>query len=180
MANIPFMTFIKNKNISLRALEKSDLAYLYKIENEASARQYGDSLMPHSKFVLEAFIKNADKDISISKQLRLVIEHNSSCETIGVVDLYDYSAHHQRAAVGIWVDEAMRQQGYALEALESLKNYAFDILLLHQLFCYINVDNMASVHLFQKAGFSISGTLKAWHRQKSGFTDTLVLQSFNN
>ncbi len=173
------MTFIKNKNISLRALEKGDLPYLYKIENRESARVFGESLMPNSKYVLQEFIRNADKDISLSQQLRLVIEHNDSCEAVGMIDLYDYSVHHQRAAVGIWIDENMRQKGLATEALESIKNYAFNTLLFHQIYCYVSTENVASIKLFEKAGFVLSGTLKDWQRQKTGFSDTLVLQCLN-
>ncbi len=170
------MTFIKNKNISLRALEKSDLKYLYELENKESARQFGDSLMPHSKYVIKAFIENANKDISETKQLRLVIEHNKTCETIGMIDLYDYSTYHQRAAVGIWIDENYRTQGCAYEALSSICDYAFDVLLLHQLFCYISSDNIASIKLFKKAEFQVSGTLKDWNRTNNGFRETLILQ----
>ena len=170
------MTFIKNENISLRALEKSDLSYLYDLENKESARQYGESLMPHPKFILKEFIANADKDISVTKQLRLAIEHNENCECIGMIDLYDFSAHHQRAAIGIWIDEKYRKKGYAYEALSSLCDYSFDILLLHQLYCYILNDNVNSIKLFKKAEFELSGTLKDWNRTKKGFSETLIFQ----
>lgn len=170
------MTFIKNKNISLRALEKEDLPYLYKLENKESARQYGESLMPHSKYVLQDFIKNADKDIFHTQQLRLVIEHNESCEAIGMVDMFDFSSHHQRAGVGIWIDEEYRQNGFANQALESLSSFAFDTLLINQLFCHIKNDNFASIRLFKNAGFSEVGTLKQWIRTKEGFKDVSVFQ----
>lgn len=174
------VTFLKNKNISLRALEKGDLPYLYKLENEESARQYGDSLMPHSKYVLKDFIKNADRDIFQTQQLRLVIEHNESCETIGMVDMFDFSSHHQRAGVGIWIDEKYRKKGFASEALESLSTFAFDTLLLNQLFCHIKLDNFASIQLFKNAGFSEIGTLKQWIRTKSGFQDVSVFQKIKS
>lgn len=170
------VTFLKNKHISLRALEKEDLPYLYRLENKESAREYGDSLMPHSKYVLKDFINNADKDIFVTKQLRLVIEHNKSCETIGMVDLFDFSPHHQRAGVGIWLDEAYRKNGFATEALESLSTFAFDTLLINQLFCHINLENIASIKLFKNVGFSEIGTLKQWIRTKKGFCDVSVLQ----
>lgn len=170
------MTFLKNKHISLRALERGDLPYLYQLENKESAREYGDSLMPHSKYVLKEFITNADKDIYVTKQLRLVIEHNESCEAIGMIDLFDFSPQHQRAGVGIWIDDDYRQKGFAREALESLSTFAFDTLMVNQLFCHINQDNLASIKLFKNVGFSEIGVLKQWTRTKSGFQDVTVFQ----
>lgn len=170
------MTFLKNKHISLRALEKEDLPYLYNLENKESARQYGDSLMPHSKYVLKEFITNADKDIFQTHQLRLVIEHNESCEPIGMVDLFNLSSHHQRAEVGIWIDEAYRKNGFASEAIESINSFAFDTLLINQLFCYINPLNIASLQLFKNAGFAETAILKQWIRTKKGFQDIAVFQ----
>jgi diamine N-acetyltransferase len=170
------VTFIKNKHISLRALEKEDLPYLYRLENKESARQHGDSLMPLSKYVLKDFITNADKDIFQTRQLRLVIEHNANCEAIGMVDMFDFSPHHQRAEVGIWIDEAYRENGFASEALESLSTFAFETLLINQLFCHINVENKASITLFKNAGFNKIGILKQWTRTKNNFNDVAVFQ----
>lgn len=172
------MPFLPNNNISLRALEKEDINYLYEIENKESAREFGESLMPLSKHVLESFIKNADKDIYSTRQLRLVIEHNKSCEAIGMIDLYDYHPHHKRAGVGIWIDEAHRRKGYASEAISSLCQYAFDILLIHQLYCYIATDNEKSVSLFKKNNFETSGLLKDWNISNKKYTDVLLLQRF--
>lgn len=170
------VTFIKNKHISLRALEKEDLPYLYNLENKESARQHGDSLMPLSKHVLKDFIRNADKDIFQTHQLRLVIEHNESCETIGMIDMFDFSPHHQRAEVGIWIDESFRKKGFANEALESLSTFAFETLLINQLFCHINIENKASITLFENAGFNKIGILKQWTRTKNNFKDTALFQ----
>jgi len=170
------VAFLKNKHISLRALEKEDLPYLYNLENKESAREYGSSLMPHSKYVIKDFIKNADKDIFMTGQLRFVIEHNESCEAIGMVDIFNFSSHHQRAEVGIWIDEEHRRNGFAQEALESLRTFAFDTLLIKQLFCHVNTQNIPSITLFKNAGFVEIGILKAWIRTKSGFQDVSVLQ----
>ena len=170
------MPFLPHNNISLRALEKEDINYLYDIENKTSAHEFGESLMPLSKHVLEYFIKNADKDIYTTKQLRLVIEHNESCEAIGMIDLYNYHPHHQRAAVGIWIDENQRRHGYASEAIACLRNYAFKVLLLHQLYCYISIENKKSINLFKKNNFHPSGTLKDWNKTHKGYSDVILMQ----
>ncbi len=173
------MTFIKNNHISLRALERGDLEYLYQLENKESARQFGDDLMPHSKYVLKSFIRDAHKDIYESRQLRLVIEHNEDCEPIGMIDLFNFAPHHKRAEVGVWIDEQYREQNFAAEALSSLCDYAFDTLLIHQLFCHISENNKKSIELFQKSGFSTSGMLKDWIYDNYNHSNVLILQKIN-
>lgn len=171
--------FIKNNHISLRAVEKEDLAFLYRIENDASVRQFGSSLMPHSKYVIKEFITNAHQDIYAARQLRFVIEHNDTCAPIGMIDLFDFEPHHQRAAVGIWLAEEFREQLLGKEALESLINYAFDILQMEQLYCHVAADNTKSLHFFKKSGFLLCGNLKHWYKTKEGFTDACLLQLHN-
>ena len=53
--------------------------------------------------------------------------------TIGAADLYDFDPFHLRAAVGILVEAEERQQGYGLQALQLLEEYAFRFLHLRQL-----------------------------------------------
>jgi diamine N-acetyltransferase len=173
------MTFIKNKNTSLRAVEKEDLPFLYKWENEESIRQFGSSRMPLSKYVLAQFINNANKDIFETKQLRFVIEHNESCEPIGMVDLFDFEPLDSRAGVGIVITEKYRNKGFATEALDSICEYAFGAFNLHQLYCHIAASNHASIKLFEKSGFSVTATLKDWQKGKEGFEDVVVLQKIN-
>ncbi len=174
------MTFLKNQHISLRALEKEDLSYLYRVENGEAGSCYGENVMPYSKHLLSNFIKNAHRDIFDTRQLRLVAEKNADCEAIGMVDLFDFSPQHRRAGVGIWIDEKFRRRTYAAEAIESLCIYAFDTLLLHQLFCHITADNTPSIRLFQKAGFIQNGTLKQWIKRKDEFVDVLVFQKIKS
>lgn len=173
------MPFLKNKNISLRALEKEDLNFLYETENNQSIHELGSTLMPHSKYILRDFIKNADKDIYINRQLRLVVEHNKSCESVGMIDLFNFEPHHQRSEIGIIINEDYQRKGYGNEALESLIQYAFETLHMHQLYCHIAINNLGSIHLFEKAGFTLSGQLKDWVRGKNKNIDVLVYQKLN-
>lgn len=171
------VTFLKNKNISLRALEKEDLAYLYQLENNESARQHNDNPMPLSKHVLKSFILNADKDIFQTRQLRLVIEHNEKCEPIGMIDLFNFSPQHSKAEVGIWIDEDYRDQGFASEALENMCKFAFDTLHINQLFCFIEKNNTKSIKLFKKHNFESKGLLSQWIKSPKGYHDAYILQN---
>jgi diamine N-acetyltransferase len=165
--------------IKLRAIEKSDLEYIYNWENDPSNWSYSYTYTPFSKDVLKLYIEQAGQDIYTSKQLRLMIdlEDNGNVKTIGCVDLFDFEPRHQRAGVGILIgDETNRRNGYASQALKQLISYAFTTLNLNQLFCNIAVDNTASLVLFTNHGFSIIGTKKQWLHINNNWVDEHTLQ----
>ncbi|MBA3972041.1 MAG: GNAT family N-acetyltransferase [Bacteroidetes bacterium] len=167
---------LKGKNISLRAIEPSDIDTLYRWENDIETWKVSNTQTPYSRFVLEQYIASAHQDIYSVKQLRLMI-CDSQEKAIGTIDLFDFDPNHLRAGLGILIaDKEDRRKGAASEALELLMDYCFTILNLHQIYCNITIDNEASVLLFQKHGFQITGMKKQWVRDGERFEDELLLQ----
>ena len=171
---------LSGKNISLRALEPSDVAIIYNWENDPENWTVSNTQAPYSRFVLEQYLASAHQDIYSVKQLRLIIcSIADNNKPIGTIDLFDFEPNHQRAGIGILIAEKSdRKKGYASEALDILIQYGFEVLNLRQLFCNITVDNEASISLFQKHGFEISGNKKQWIRDGKNFKDELILQKF--
>jgi diamine N-acetyltransferase len=171
---------LRGKNISLRAIEPSDLDVLYQWENDTDTWNVSNTQTPYSRFVLEQYIASAHQDIYSVKQLRLMICENGG-KPVGSIDLFDFDPNHLRAGIGILVAaKEDRRKGYASEALELLMDYCFSLLNLHQLYCNILIENEASVLLFQKHGFKITGMKKQWVRENDQFKDELLLQRLKN
>ena len=175
---------LKDFEIILRAPEPSDVQLLYNWENDPEIWKVSNTLTPFSRFVLEKYIESAHLDIYEVKQLRLMIdvviklEENSI--TIGTVDLFDFDPYHNRAGVGILIgDTTNRRQGFADAALKIFIDYCFKTLCLHQLYCNIGAENTASLALFKKHGFTVSGTKKEWIRTPKCYTDEILLQLIN-
>lgn len=167
---------LAGQNITLRAIEPSDIDSLYSWENDTANWNVSNTQTPFSRFVLEQYITSAHEDIYTAKQLRLIICDKEN-KSVGSIDLFDFDPNHLRAGVGILIaDKSDRRKGYASEALELLINYCFEVLNLHQLFCNITSDNESSILLFQKHGFQITGIKKQWIRSGSGYKDELLLQ----
>ncbi len=173
------MPLLENNTIKLRALEPEDLALLYQWENNTEWWQVGNTINPYSKYILREYIVNSDKSIYENKQLRLMITIKENAQTIGMIDLYDFDPHHQRAGVGIVVDNPFQQKGYAAKALELLKVYAFEHLHVKVLYAHILPENKSSVSLFEKHGFEQTGVLKSWLRQQDNYIDVFVFQLVN-
>ena len=171
------MNILENQSISLRAPEPGDLDLLYIWENDTSIWRISGTLAPFSRSVLKMYLDNAAKDIFEMKQLRLIIQLKDKHLPIGAIDLYDFDPQHHRAGVGILVAEPSdRRKGYAREALETLIEYCFGILNLHQLYCNIAAGNGSSIALFKQAGFEEIGRKKEWIYTGEGYEDELFFQ----
>jgi diamine N-acetyltransferase len=169
--------FIKNDTIFLRALEPSDLDVLYDIENNRDVWKVSNTIVPFSKAVLKSYLETQQYDIYTTKQLRLMICLKGSNDMIGTVDLFEFDPLHARVGVGIFIFEKYRQQGFAFRAIELIKIYTRENLLLNQIYCNINDANTESIHLFEKCGFQKIGLKKKWNRiLQHQFEDEWMLQ----
>ena len=170
------MQLLLGERIRLRALEPQDVATLYQWENDTAIWVASNTQVPFSKFVLEQYVAASHLDLHTNKQLRLMITTKEGLD-LGAIDLFDFDSQHQRAGIGILVAEKMdRGKGYATEALNLLIQYCFTQLHLHQLYCNITIDNEASIQLFKKHNFAITGIKKDWIRVGDSFVDELLLQ----
>ena len=170
-------------NLLLRAMEPADIDIVFRWENDTRIWHLGNTLEPFSRFAIEQFVLNTDKDIFTSKQLRLMIDWHASgsgTKTVGSIDLFDFDPLHKRAGIGILIDEPFRQKGFALEALSLLIEYCFNTLYLHQLYCSIEQSNKESINLFAKAGFTACGNRKEWLFRNGQWTDELMFQLLNH
>ncbi|MCD8386020.1 MAG: GNAT family N-acetyltransferase [Bacteroidales bacterium] len=159
----------------LRAPEPSDLDFLYRLENDPDVRRVSWGECPMSRQLLWDYLSNYTPEISRDRQLRLVIE-NVDGERIGAIDWSDYDPVNRRAMIGIGIDKRYRGQGYGVEAMEQAVQFSRESLALHQLAAIVAKSNEGSVALFKQVGFGVSGCLRSWVRQGTGYDDALVMQ----
>ncbi len=162
--------------VRFRALEPDDIDLLYDWENDSEIWEVSNTYEPFSKYILAKYIKESQRDIYESKQVRMIIETIEG-KAVGAIDLFDFDPFHFRAGVGILIhDEKDRKLGYANDSLQLLCNYVTNHLQLHQLFANISADNEASIKLFENNGFELSGIKKDWRRTMDGWKNELMFQ----
>ena len=159
--------FIQTEHIYLRALEPIDLELLYTCENDRLVWKVSNTITPFSKYILQQYLEASQNDIYTNKQLRLMICKTKSHECIGTIDLFDFDALNGRVGLGILIFESYRKQGFAFDAIDLVKHYVFDTLLLNQLYSNISSSNSESITLFEKCGFQQIGLKKQWNRVKT-------------
>ncbi len=164
-------------NIFLRALELSDLDFLYNLENDESLWELSNTTTPYSKYILQQYLENSHRDIYDVKQLRLVICKNENEAVIGFIDLFDFDPKHSRVGVGIVIFSLEdKRKGFASEALKLTCDYAFANLKVRQVFAGITEENKGSIQLFEKAGFERSGIKKDWIFSEGKYKDEYLYQ----
>lgn len=171
--------YLENEHLRLRALEPEDLEILYKWENNTDIWQVGCTTEPYSRYILKEYIAYSDKTIYEKKQLRLMITRKADEAVVGTIDLTDFDPHNLRAGVGILIDPSYQANGYASQAIQLIKKYAFEFLHLKQLYAHIPVNIPASIHIFQANGFQQTGTMYQWIRHLDTFVDVSLWQCIN-
>ncbi len=196
---------LEGELIRLRAVEPEDAELIHTWENDPDVWAVSGTTEPFSHEQIRQFVERQLQggDLFRTGQLRLMIETREAGEeagegagegigegigegpgtasqpvrTVGTVDLFEYDPLHSRAGLGILIygSENLRR-GYARDAVETLCRYARERLRLHQLWCSVTANNMASLELFRKAGFIESGTKRDWLWSPEGYLDEILFQ----
>ncbi len=170
------MSDLENNSVYLRALEPYDADILYMWENDTSVWNVSQTQIPFSKYMMKEFAL-ADQDIYKHKQLRLIVCSKDTDAPIGAVDFFEFDPFHQRIGIGVLISSDLdKNKGFASEAVETSCSYAFKHLGVQQLFCSITENNEASLKLFNKCGFKITGQKEKWVKNGDLFLDQYFLQ----
>jgi len=153
--------------IKLRKIEPSDLPYLYRWENDASAWADGANHNPLSEQDMRDYIASTSGDIYRDGQLRLIIEQSPMTNdqlpmTLGCIDLFDLDPRNRRAAIGMYIAPEYRGKGVGKEAVRLLEEYAFGFLHLRLIYAIISTNNTACTALYRNEGYTPSSPLPAW------------------
>lgn len=164
---------LSQDQITLRAVEPADLDFLYEIENQEDNWLVSQTVTPFSKQTLNEYVTSLH-DITVQKQLRLIIVHDGvQC---GAVDLFEYDPVNVRAGIGVLVIQDYRGKGIASIALGLVENYAFNVLHLNQIWCNVLSNNEGSQRLFEGRGYVRCGVKKHWTKSVDGWLDEIMYQ----
>lgn len=164
--------------MQLRALEISDLPYLYQWENDATAWSDSETHNPLSQHLLRTYIEESTGDIYKDGQVRLIIAEGA--ETLGCIDLFDFDPRSRKAAIGMYIAPQQRGKGIGSQAVALLEEYAFGYLGLHMLYAIISEKNMPCLHIYRNADYKESAHLTDWVWSDGQWSDAIVLQKITS
>ncbi|MBT8284631.1 MAG: GNAT family N-acetyltransferase [Flavobacteriaceae bacterium] len=173
------MVELKGKKVNLRALEPEDLDFLYLLENDTRLWEISGTQYPYSRHVLKQYLDNAHRDIYEVKQLRLAI-CDMDGSLLGLIDLFEFDPKHERVGLGLVIlKQEDRKKGMGMEAVDLVTNFAFTSLNVRQVYANVIEDNIPSIKLFEKLGFTRTAVKKDWIRWQGSYKDQYLFQKFN-
>lgn len=160
-------------NIKLRPLEREDLRYVHKLNNDSKIMSYWFE-EPYESFVeLQDLF---EKHIHKQSERRFIIEQDESI--IGLVELVEIDLIHRNAEFQIIIDPNFQGKGNAYTVTILAINYAFHVLNLHKLYLIVDKENEKAIHIYKKAGFRLEGELKEEYFSGGKYRDVLRLCIF--
>lgn len=112
-----------------------------------------------SEWILSKYWASENNDSNVQKSLwrgqciSLGSREKGTGQLIGTCGFHLINNHHKRAEIGYELDDTYWGQGYALEALQAILAYGFEILQLIRIAAVVYVENKASQKLLIKQDF---------------------------
>ena len=150
------------EQVSLRALEMSDLDEVMKYQNEWSIRRWAGVPLPKSRRSVEKWLEEATvSDPWKDGTLSFAVVDKRSGEFLGITRFYGIKNPHHRASVGLGIlDPKNRSKGYGTDTTNVMLWIAFNILALHSVYLDTMEHNERAIHVAEKSGFKKIGVFR--------------------
>ncbi|EEO9428767.1 spermidine N1-acetyltransferase [Listeria monocytogenes] len=141
-------------DLKLRPLEREDLKFVHRLNNDAKIMSYWFE-EPYEAFV--ELQELYDKHIHDQSERRFILELDG--QMVGLVKLMEIDYIHRRAEFQIIIDPKFQGHGYAVSATKLAMKYAFHVLNMHKLYLVVDKVNEKAIHVYEKVGFIREGEL---------------------
>ncbi|ALG84414.1 GNAT family N-acetyltransferase [Gordonia phthalatica] len=139
----------------LRALERSDLAFVHGLFNDPDVMRYWFEPAHTTLADLEdAFDRQRGSD----HLRRFILE--TAGRRVGLVELMYIDHVHRNCEFQIIISPSEQGRGYASAATRGALDFAFRALNLHKVWLLVDTENAAAVHVYEKSGFAVEGVLR--------------------
>ncbi|MBE9076658.1 GNAT family N-acetyltransferase [Romeria aff. gracilis LEGE 07310] len=157
--------------VTIRAIEVNDWEGLAALQQFPKVRR-GTLQMPYqSPAVIRRRLENQPENI-----YQLAAIEPESEQLVGTISLHQQTRGRQHVGcIGMAVRDDFHGQGIGSELLKEVVEIADGWLNLKRLELTVYVDNAPAIHLYQKFGFLIEGTLKKYAFREGRFVDAFTM-----
>ena len=166
----------KYNDILFRAIEETDLAFLYDMRCDEIINEQLFSVFPVSLFGQKAWLETMQKNEK-NKILIVDFEGVNEKNTIGYIKLANIDFRNQNAEIGLDIQKNFRKKGLSKNVYNALFQYCFNYLNFHKVYLYVFESNIIAVNIYKKLGFEIEANLKK-HVFRNSWKNILIMSKF--
>ena len=100
------------------------------------------------------------------------IDH-APCIGYAIIDKID--VENGRCYAQVQIEESFRGKGYGCDAWDRILHVCFDTMKMNKVVLEVITTNLRAIHVYEKLGFKIEGTLKNHYKKSDGFIDVHIM-----
>jgi len=170
MSNCEF-PILKTPSLLLRAINYSDAQLVHRNLSDFDTVLYSNTREPPSLEKVSKIISVWEDNFKKQQGFRWGITIREKNIVIGSCGYKNINKKHRRAEIGYEICGEYRRKGFMSEALNAIIRYGFEIIELNRIEATVNCDNLPSISLLNKLGFSEEGILREYELQQGQFID---------
>jgi ribosomal-protein-alanine N-acetyltransferase len=152
------MALLRTSRLTLRPLAARDAPALFAIMRDPETMRFWDWPAFTDAETVEEIVAAQIADMEAGNALYWAVCRDGPA--IGCCDLSEIDGHHARAEVGFLFGRDSWGQGFAVEAMTAILDFAFGELGLQRLWARFHAGNEKSRALLERLGFTYEGTLR--------------------
>lgn len=143
--------------IKLIPLNSYDWEFVYSLLNDIKVNEFGNLgfSFPESDLQIK---KKVERWVNSNNQKHFLILHQS--EKVGIAQIYNISGTNRKCELGILILSELFNKGIGTKTLKLLINMCFNKMNMHKIEVAIIQNNVGSIKIFEKLGFTKEGILK--------------------
>ena len=160
---------VAGERVTLRPLDDGDLTALLEIFGDPDVMRFWSSPPIAGEDGARALLNDIRGHFARRTLFQWGIARLADDQIIGTTTIFQIDEEHRRGEIGFAIARSQWGHGYASEAVTLLIRFAFERLGLHRLEADPDPENLASIGVLEKLGFSYEGLLRhEWaHRTES-------------
>jgi RimJ/RimL family protein N-acetyltransferase len=166
---------LQTERLLLRPITMADRDAFFDIHSDAETLKYWSGEPISERSEADSLVKREIEMSLQEKCLNWAVALPDSNLLIGKFVLFTFSEQNRRAEVGYILDRRHWGLGYMSEVMSCVLDYAFNVLKLHRLEADTDPDNVASLALLEKFGFSREGLFRQRWYINGQWLDSVML-----
>jgi len=157
--------------VTIRGFEMADWEDVAALFN-APKCLWGTMQMPYqSRDEIQRKLENPPQGLH-----RLVAVVNGSQKVIGLISVHAFQGRRSHVgSIGLFVHDNYHNQGIGSRLMQAVIDLACNWLNLKRLELTVYIDNHSAIHLYEKYGFLIEGTLKKYAFRDGAYVDAYTM-----